>query len=332
MRFPLSLTLALITYLSRKRWQGQEKFPLVLMLEPTHQCNLNCLGCGRIKEYRETLGQSLTLEECLGAVEECGAPVVTITGGEPLLYPPLVELIQELQRRRKHIYLCTNGLLLPRMLPRLQPSSRLTLSVHLDGLAPTHDRITGRPGSFEQVLAAIKEAKAAGFQVCTNTSIYRESEVEEIRRLFTLLTDLGLDGLLVSPAFNFEPVEADYFLSREEIRQKFKELTAGEQQYRFYNSPLYLAFLRGDRQYDCTPWGNPTRNPVGWRSPCYQIADRHYPTFADLMAQTDWDRYGVERDPRCRQCLMHSGFEPTIVRSLGWDWRDLWSMLRWQLS
>lgn len=332
MRFPLSLTVALITYLARRRWQGQEKFPLVLMLEPTHQCNLNCLGCGRIKEYRETLGQSLTLEECLSAVEECGAPVVTITGGEPLLYPPLVELIQELVQRRKHIYLCTNGLLLSRVLPRLRPSSRLTLSVHLDGLAPTHDRITGRPGSFDQVLTAIREAKAAGFQVCTNTSIYRDSQVEEIRRLWALLTDLGLDGLMVSPAFNFEPVEADFFLSREEIRQKFKELTAGEQQFRFYNSPLYLAFLRGERQYDCTPWGNPTRNPVGWRSPCYQIADRHFPTFAALMAETDWGRYGVARDPRCRQCLMHSGFEPTIVRSLGRDWRDLWTMLRWQLS
>ncbi len=332
MRFPLSLTVALITYLARRRWQGREKFPLVLMLEPTHQCNLNCLGCGRIKEYRETLGQSLTLEECLGAVEECGAPVVTITGGEPLLYPPLVELIQELVRRRKHIYLCTNGLLLSRVLPRLQPSSRLTLSVHLDGLAPTHDRITGRAGSFDQVLTAIREAKAAGFQVCTNTSIYRDSQVEEIRRLWALLTGLGLDGLMVSPAFNFEPVEADFFLSREEIRQKFKELTAGEQQFRFYNSPLYLAFLRGERQYDCTPWGNPTRNPVGWRSPCYQIADRHFPTFAALLAETDWDKYGVARDPRCRQCLMHSGFEPTIVRSLGRDWRDLWTMLRWQLS
>lgn len=332
MRFPPSLTVALITYLVKKRLQGADKFPLVLMLEPTHQCNLNCLGCGRIKEYRDTLGKNLTLEECLGAVEECGAPVVTITGGEPLLYPPLVELVQELLQRRKHIYLCTNGLLLAKFLPRLPPSPRLTLSVHLDGLAPTHDRIIGRPGGFAQVLAAIKEAKTAGFQVCTNTSIYRESDIAEIRQLFALLTDLGIDGLMVSPAFNFEPVEAEFFLSREEIRQKFRELTADEERFRFYNSPLYLAFLRGERQYDCTPWGNPTRNPVGWRSPCYQIADRHFPTFAELLARTPWERYGVDRDPRCRQCMMHSGFEPTIIRSLARDWQALTTMLRWHLS
>lgn len=332
MRFPPSLSMALTAYLMKKGLVGQEKFPLVLMLEPTHLCNLNCRGCGRIQEYRQSLGQMLSLEECLGAVEECGAPVVTITGGEPLLYPPIFELVAELQRRRKHIYLCTNGLLLAKALPRLEPSARLTLSLHLDGLAPTHDRIIGRPGGFAQVMAAVKEAKARGFRVCTNTSIYRETDLEEIKALFRLLTDMGIDGLLVSPAFSFEKVEAEVFLTREEIQEKFRQLTGNGANYKFINSPLYLRFLRGERQYDCSPWANPTRNPLGWRSPCYQVADIHYPTFAELMEKTPWENYGVHRDPRCRQCMMHSGFEPTIVRSLGRNFRDLWEMVRWNFS
>lgn len=332
MRFPASLNLALTAYLGKKRLQRQEKFPLVLMLEPTHMCNLSCTGCGRIQEYQDTLGQMLTLAECLNSVEECGAPVVTITGGEPLVYPHIYELVQELLRRRKHIYLCTNGLLLEKALPRLSPSPRLTLSVHLDGLAETHDRIIGRPGGFQQVIRAIKKAKEMGFQVCTNTSIYRETDIQEIEILFAYLTQLDINGLLVSPAFSFEILESDFFLSREEIQEKFRQLTGNGQGYKFYSSPLYLKFLRGERSYDCTPWANPTRNPQGWRSPCYQISDGHFPTFAELMEKTDWDKYGVDRDPRCRQCMMHSGFEPTIVRTLGKDIRDLWEMLRWNLS
>jgi hopanoid biosynthesis associated radical SAM protein HpnH len=331
-RFPASLNLALTAYLGKKRLQRQEKFPLVLMLEPTHMCNLSCTGCGRIQEYQDTLGQMLTLAECLNSVEECGAPVVTITGGEPLVYPHIYELVQELLRRRKHIYLCTNGLLLEKALPRLSPSPRLTLSVHLDGLAETHDRIIGRPGGFQQVIRAIKKAKEMGFQVCTNTSIYRETDIQEIEILFAYLTQLDINGLLVSPAFSFEILESDFFLSREEIQEKFRQLTGNGQGYKFYSSPLYLKFLRGERSYDCTPWANPTRNPQGWRSPCYQISDGHFPTFAELMEKTDWDKYGVDRDPRCRQCMMHSGFEPTIVRTLGKDIRDLWEMLRWNLS
>jgi hopanoid biosynthesis associated radical SAM protein HpnH len=331
-RFPASLNLALTAYLGKKRLQRQEKFPLVLMLEPTHMCNLSCTGCGRIQEYQDTLGQMLTLAECLNSVEECGAPVVTITGGEPLVYPHIYELVQDLLRRRKHIYLCTNGLLLEKALPRLSPSPRLTLSVHLDGLAETHDRIIGRPGGFQQVIRAIKKAKEMGFQVCTNTSIYRETDIQEIEILFAYLTQLDINGLLVSPAFSFEILESDFFLSREEIQEKFRQLTGNGQGYKFYSSPLYLKFLRGERSYDCTPWANPTRNPQGWRSPCYQISDGHFPTFAELMEKTDWDKYGVDRDPRCRQCMMHSGFEPTIVRTLGKDIRDLWEMLRWNLS
>ncbi|MBI4644916.1 MAG: adenosyl-hopene transferase HpnH [Deltaproteobacteria bacterium] len=332
MRFPFSLSLDLGRYLLKKRLQGEEKFPMVLMLEPTHQCNLACEGCGRIQEYRDTLGQSLTLEECLDSVSECGAPVVTVTGGEPLIYPPIFELLQELVHRKKHIYLCSNAVLLEKSLDRLPRSPRLTLSVHLDGLAPMHDRILGRKGLFDAAIKAIKEAKAQGFRVCTNTTIYKETDIREIETLFTYLGQIGVDGLLVSPAYSFAGVNPEMFLSREEIREKFTRLTGNGRKFRYNNTPLYLSFLRGERQYECSPWANPTRNPRGWRAPCYQILDGHYSTFQELMELTPWERYGVGRDPRCAQCMMHSGFEPTVVRQAGKRAKDIWKLLRWNLS
>ncbi len=331
MRFPMSLSLDLGRYLLKKRLQREEKFPLVLMLEPTHQCNLSCEGCGRIQEYRETVGQALTLEECLGAVDECGVPVVTITGGEPLLYPPVFELLEELVRRGKHIYLCSNAVLLERSLPKIPVSDRITLSVHLDGLAPTHDRLLGRPGLFNTAIKAIKAAKAQGFRVCTNTSIYKATDPREIEILLSYLGHIGVDGLLVSPAFSFAGVEDGLFMSREEIKDKFTRLTGNGNRFKFFSTPLYLSFLRGEREYECTPWANPTRNPHGWRSPCYQIADAHYPTFKEMMARTNWESYGVGKDPRCAQCMMHSGFEPTAVRKMS-GLSDFWTMFRWNLT
>ncbi len=332
MRFPLSLDVSLTSYLVRQRLRRREKFPLVLMLEPTHLCNLTCRGCGRIQEYRDTLSQMMPLEECLQAVDDCGAPVVTITGGEPLLYPPVFELVQELIRRKKHLYFCTNGLLLEKSLDRLPVSTYLSLSVHLDGLAPTHDQIIGRPGVFAQAIRAIKAAKERGFQVCTNTTIYKETDIDEIEILFAYLTQLDINGLLVAPAYSFDAVNPDMFLTKAEIKEKFTRLVDRGRNFKFYSSPLYLKFLRGERHYECTPWANPTFNPRGWRSPCYQLADTHYPTFAEFMERTVWDNYGVGRDPRCAQCMMHSGFEPTVVRTLGRNLKDLWEMLRWNLS
>jgi hopanoid biosynthesis associated radical SAM protein HpnH len=332
MRFPLSLSFDLARYLLTQKIRGVEKFPLVLMLEPTHQCNLACAGCGRIQEYRESLGESLTLEQCLESVDECGAPVVTVTGGEPFLYPPVFELVQELVHRRKHIYLCTNAILLEKSLPKLPRSKRLTLSVHVDGLAATHDRILGRPGLFDNAIQAIKAAKSQGFRVCTNTTIYKESDIQEIESLFALLTKIGVDGILVSPAYSFEGVAPEMFLSREEIKEKFIRLNQRREKFRYFSTPLYLSFLRGERHYDCTPWANPTHNPRGWRAPCYQLLDIHYPTFKELMEKTDWDRYGPENELRCAQCMMHSGFEPSVVRQMGGNLADLWTMLRWNLT
>jgi hopanoid biosynthesis associated radical SAM protein HpnH len=331
LRFPLSLSLDLGRYLLKKRLQGEERFPLVLMLEPTHQCNLACQGCGRIQEYRDTMDQSLTLEECLASVEECGAPLVTITGGEPLIYPPVFDLLQELIHRRKHLILCSNAVLLERSLPKLPVSDHLTLSLHLDGLAATHDRLLGRPGLFNTAIKAIKAAKARGLRVCTNTTIYKETDIQEIEILFAYLAHIGVDGLLVSPAYSFVGVRDELFLSREEIKEKFTRLTGNGLDFKFSNTPMYLSFLRGERNYDCTPWANPTRNPHGWRSPCYQLVDTHYPTFKEMMARTNWDNYGVGKDPRCAQCMMHSGFEPTAVRQIS-GISEIWRMLRWNLT
>jgi hopanoid biosynthesis associated radical SAM protein HpnH len=257
--------------------------------------------------------------------------VVTITGGEPLLYPPVFELVQELVNRRKHIYLCTNAILLEKSLPRLPRSDRLTLSIHLDGLATTHDKLLGRLGLFNQVIKAIKAAKAQGFRVCTNTSIYKQTDPREIEILLSYLGHIGVDGLLVSPAYSFAGVDDELFMSRDEIKDKFTRLTGNGLRFKFFSTPLYLSFLRGERDYECTPWANPTRNPMGWRAPCYQIVDTHYPTFADMMKKTCWEDYGVGRDPRCDQCMMHSGFEPSVVRQMS-GLADIWTMLRWNLS
>jgi len=264
-------------------------------------------------------------------VEECGAPVVTITVGEPLLYPPVFELVEELVHRHKHLYFCTNAILLEKALPRLPASPRLTLSLHLDGLAPTHDRLLGRAGLFDLAIRAIKEAKARGFRVCTNTTIYKETDPQEIEILFAYLTHLGIDGILVSPAYSFAGVVPELFLSREEIREKFRQLDRNGHHFKYFSTPLYLSFLKGEREYQCTPWANPTRNPRGWRSPCYQMVDTHYSTFAEMMRRTPWESYGVGRDPRCAQCMMHSGFEPTVVSQLT-KASDLWTMLRWNFS
>jgi hopanoid biosynthesis associated radical SAM protein HpnH len=330
MRFPLSLSVDLSRNLLKKRLAGVDKFPLVLMLEPTHQCNLSCQGCGRIQEYRDTLHRAMTLQDCLKSVEECDAPVVTVTGGEPLIYPPVFELLEELIHRRKHIYLCTNAILLEKALPRLPVSNRLTLSIHLDGLAPTHDLILGRPGLFHTAVKAIKAAKARGLRICTNTTIYKQTDIAEIEQLFSYLTELGIDGILVAPAFSFDGVDSELFLSRKEIKEKFTRLTNNGCNFRYFSTPLYLSFLRGERHYECTPWANPTRNPLGWRSPCYQILDTHYPTFAELMDRTDWESFGQGRDPRCAQCMMHSGFEPSVVRRL--NFKDACRMLWWNFT
>jgi hopanoid biosynthesis associated radical SAM protein HpnH len=329
MRFPLSLYVSMTGYLLKNTMTGRRVFPLVLMLEPTHRCNLSCAGCGRIREYHDTLDQEMTLEECLQAVDESGPPVVTITGGEPLLYSRVDELVKAVLARGKHIYFCTNGLLLEDNLERFQPSSHFTWNVHFDGTETVHDEIIGRRGGFQKALAAVRAAKNRGFRVSTNTTVYRETDVDDLEALFGQLADVGVDGILVAPGFSYVDLKGEIFLTRQEIMEKFRRIRHWSQRFPLISNPIYLDFLAGHLDLDCTPWGNPTRNPRGWKSPCYLITDTHFDSYSEFMAQTDWDHYASGRDPRCEQCMVHCGYEPTIVRSM--NGRNLLRMLRWNL-
>ena len=331
MRFPLVLHTSMVKYLWCMHRNGTDKFPLVLMLEPTHLCNLHCPGCGRIREYKDTLNEKLTVEQCLKAVDECGAPVVTITGGEPLLYDEVDVLVKEILARKKNIYFCTNGTLLSESLHMFKPDPRFSFNVHMDGPEEVHDEILGKQGIFAKALDGIIKAKEKGFRVTTNTTIYRETKISDIERLFRLLDNIGVDGLLVSPGFAYDSVTDQMFLTKEEIVSKFREIEKFSKRYKIISTPLYLEFLTGRREFKCTPWGNPTYNVLGWKSPCYLITDTHYKTFKELMVKTDWDKYVNKRDKRCKDCMVHCGFEPTAVREISKSWRDLWKMIVWNL-
>lgn len=331
MKFPLSLTTSLSAYLFWNRMSGRDHFPLVLMLEPLHACNLTCAGCGRIREYRETIHKTMSLDECLGVAEECGAPIVSVCGGEPLIYPQIAELVRGLIRQGRHVYLCTNGVLLRRKIAEFKPSSRLILNLHIDGQEQTHDRIVGRAGTFREAMEGIEEAHRLGFRITTNTTLCRQSRLGEVEGLFTRLLAAGVGSFLISPAYSYDSVEdRGYFMSRDEIRKQFQEALPMLARFPIANTPVYLEFLRGNRELPCTPWANPTRNPLGWRSPCYLLMDQHYATFDDLIAKTDWSAYGPGRDARCANCLVHSGFEASAALGLGLQRGDLLRMAAWQ--
>ena len=329
MVFPWQLSVRLSYYLAQNRLRGRKCFPPVLMLEPLLRCNLSCAGCGRIREYRDVLDKTLTTEECLASVEEAGAPVVSLTGGEPLLHPEIGQIVQGIIKQKRFVYLCTNGLLLEKSLSKFKPNPYLSLVVHLDGLAPIHDKMTGRQGVFDIAFKAIQAAKRAGFQVRTNTTIYKGTDIAEIEKLFTLLGQSKVNGLMVSPAFSYEEVNNDFFLSRSEMNQLFQPLYQSRRKFRFYNTPLYLGFLAGRNNYQCTPWSNPTRNPKGWKRPCYLITDDHCGSFRELMEETDWQRYGVGKDPRCANCMVHCGFEASAMKDIFKSPANLWETVRW---
>jgi hopanoid biosynthesis associated radical SAM protein HpnH len=329
MRFPISLYVSMTRYLFQKGMQKEKRFPLVLMLEPTHRCNLTCAGCGRIREYRDTIMEEMTLEACLKAVDEADAPVVTITGGEPLLYSSASELVEAVLAQGRHIYFCTNGLLLEELLDRFCPDSRFTWNIHFDGSETVHDHIIGRSGGFRKAFSALLAAKEKGFRVSTNTTVYRETDLADLERLFTQLTAAGVDGILVAPGFSYEDVTGEVFLTRQEIMHKFEEIRRWGRRFPLISNPIYLDFVAGERALQCTPWGNPTRNTQGWKSPCYLITDTHYSTYRELMEQTDWDHYISGEDSRCAQCMVHCGFEPTVVLQM--NGQDLLRMVKWNL-
>ncbi len=339
MRFPLSLTTSMIGYMAGKAIRREKKFPLVLMLEPLHACNLTCTGCGRIREYSQSIKEKLSVEECLQSVDEAGAPIVSICGGEPLIYPEIGKLVKGILNRKKHIYLCTNGVFLQKKLGEFTPTSRFFFNVHLDGLKENHDKAVEKEGVFDQAIEGIKAAKAAGFLVCTNTTIYKETDINEIDALFAMLTKLGVDGFMVAPAYGYQAVQdtnpegaEEMFMTRADIRAKFSEAQKLFAKYRMMSSPIYLDFLAGKRELTCAAYANPTRNVKGWKGPCYLITDTHHNSYSDLIKNTDWDKFGYGKDPRCENCLMHCGYEISAALGVNAKLGDSLKMLMWQLG
>jgi hopanoid biosynthesis associated radical SAM protein HpnH len=333
MRYPLKMSAKMAGYIASKKIHGQKKFPMVLMLEPLHACNLTCTGCGRIREYKSTINESLTVAECLAAVDDCGSPIVSICGGEPMIYPEIGQLTKEILDRGKHIILCTNGMFIRKRLHEFKPSSSFFWNVHLDGMERTHDLCVERDGVFRDAIDGIKAAKAAGFLVCSNTTIYKETDLNEISELYSYLDELGVDGYMLSPAYSYSSVATkDIFMSREDIRDKFRDAVGLLGKHNLMVSPIYLDFLKGERELDCTAWGTPTFNPRGWKGPCYLITDTHHESYKELVENTDWSKYGPGNDPRCQDCMVHVGFETTPVLGAKPKLGDTWKMLKWQIN
>ncbi|MBE9174648.1 adenosyl-hopene transferase HpnH [Synechocystis salina LEGE 06155] len=317
----VSLKQALVvgSYIVGQRLQGKKRFPLVLMLEPLFRCNLACQGCGKIQHPTEILKQNLSPEDCFRAVEECGAPVVSIPGGEPLLHPQIDEIVRGLVARRKFIYLCTNAILLEKSLDKFQPSPYLTFSVHLDGPREHHDKCVDRQGVFDKAVAAIKAAKAKGFRVTTNTTVFEGANVAEMQAFFDYLQTLGIDGMMISPGYSYEwAPDQDHFLKRDQTKALFRELLApwnkGKKAWNFNHNPLFLDFLMGEKDYDCTPWGSPSYSVLGWQKPCYLLNEGYYQSFQELLEETTWENYGPKsNNPQCQDCMVHCGYEPTAA-------------------
>jgi len=381
MRFPFALTKKIASHIIKHKFRKTPKFAMVLQLEPLHTCNLTCTGCGRIREYSTSLKDMVPLEQCLQAAVECDAPMVSICGGEPLIYPKIEELINGLLEQGRVLYICTNGMFMrkkmrdylasiysPEIEPKLKklldgklisekeaevirksddvakkkvvirPTKWMYWNVHVDGLEFTHDLIVEREGVFKECVEAIKMAKIIGYQVATNTTVYRETDVQEIEDMFKYLSSLEVDGHTISPGYDYDAAKKDmvkrlgkdpkqFFLTRDMTRQKFAKILDWGKMFTIFGTPGYLEFLAGKRELPCSAWAIPTYNVRGWKAPCYVMTDGHYPTYAEMSAKVDWSKYGVDekgcgRDPRCESCMMHSGFEPSAALNSGFT--DSW--------
>ena len=386
MRFPLALTLKVASHIVRHKLRGTKKFATVLQLEPLHTCNLTCTGCGRIREYSTSLKNVMPLEDCLSAAEECDAPMVSICGGEPLIYPQIEALVQGLLQQRRIVYICTNAMFMRRKMreylaveykkrpgeveallgklleehlltpseatqlkngpkdpakPVISPSKWMYWNVHLDGLEKIHDIIVEREGVFRECILAIRMAKILGYQVATNTTIYRETEMKDIETLLLYLSNLKVDGHTVTPGYDYDAAKKDmaqrlgidpsaFFLTRRSTIEKFAEAKSWGKRFALLGTPVYWEFLTGDRDLTCSAWAIPTRNVMGWKAPCYFLTDGkgHYGSYAEMLKDVDWDRYGVvdgvAKDPRCENCMTHCGYEPTAALGLNSRPGDTW--------
>jgi len=337
MGVPISQMWTVATYVLKQRLRGRRRYPLVLMLEPLFRCNLACAGCGKIQYPAHILKKNLPLEDALRAVDECGAPMVSIPGGEPLLYPQIGELVQELIKRKKYIYLCTNALLLKKRLEEgvFSPSKYLSFSVHMDGQEEHHDFAVCREGTFQVAREGIRMAVEQGYRVTTNTTLFDGFDPNSVRAFFDEMMDLGVEGMMVSPGYAYPkaPDQKSFMRERAKTNEAFETLLSNRRsKWRFNQSPLFLEFLMGQREYECTPWGMPTYSIFGWQKPCYLLQDGYVDTFDELMECTDWETYGRESgNPACQQCMVHSGYEASAVNhtfaTFGGMWGNIKAML-----
>ena len=318
MGIPAAQMVAVGGYVLKQRLRRRERYPLVLMLEPLFRCNLSCTGCGKIQYPVSILKKNLSVQECVHASDECGAPVVSIAGGEPLLHPQIADIARALVDRRRFVYLCTNALLLERKLDEFQPSKYLSFSIHMDGPRAEHDRAVSREGVYDVAVKAIRAALSRGFRVTTNTTLFEGSDPDGMRGFFDEMMELGVEGMMISPGYSYvKAPDQEHFLRRERSHRLFSRMLENPKRgWRFNQSPLFLQFLMGKREFECTPWGNPTYNVFGWQRPCYLLQDGYAATFRELLEETDWARYGRKSgNPRCQDCMVHCGFEPSAVRA-----------------
>lgn len=392
MRFPFALTARIAAYIIKHKLRGTKRFATVLQLEPLHTCNLTCTGCGRIREYSTSLKNMMPLADCLAAAEECGAPMVSICGGEPLIYPHIEAMVKGLLAQKRIVYVCTNAVFMrkkmrdwlasefPRNAPAIEatmqvliseelltakdaeeirkgakdparpaiaPSKWMYWNVHLDGLERTHDLIVEREGVFRECILAIRMAKILGYQVATNTTVYKETDADEIEKMFAYLSALGVDGHTISPGYDYDAAKKDminrlnlqpeaFFLTRNATVEKFRRAEEWGRRFNLFGTPVYLEFLAGKRDLTCSAWAIPTRNIRGWKGPCYLMTDAHYPSYAELLEKVRWDQYGivdgVARDARCENCMVHCGYEPTASLGLQAKRGDTWKNIRFNFG
>ena len=316
MGVPVSQMLTVASYVIGQKLRGRKQYPVVLMLEPLLRCNLACAGCGKIQYPAHILKTDLTPEQCFAAVEECGAPLVSIPGGEPLMHPQIAEIVEGLVARKKYVYLCTNGLLLREKIDQFKPSKYFSFVVHMDGQREHHDFAVCREGTYDKAVEGIREALKRGFRLTTNTTLFDGADAKSTRAFFDEMMELGIEGMMLSPGYTYDKApDQDHFLSKKKTRQLFRRILSNRRKnWRFNMSPLFLEYLMGRREYRCTPWGMPTYNIFGWQKPCYLLQDGYADTFQELLQETKWEQYGTESgNPKCANCMVHSGYEASAV-------------------
>ena len=331
MSVPVSQMWTVASYVIRQKLAGRKRYPLVMMLEPLFRCNLACAGCGKIQYPAHILKRNMPVDEALKAVDECGSPMVAIPGGEPLMHPEIHKIVEGLIARKKYIYLCTNALLLKEKIGNFKPSKYLTFNVHMDGQREHHDFAVCKEGGYDEAVAGIKEALKRGFRVTTNSTLFDGTDAKSVRAFFDEMMELGVEGITVSPGYQYEKApDQEHFLERETTRKLFRAILSNRKSsWKFNLSPLFLEFLAGKREYDCTPWGMPTYNMFGWQKPCYLLQDGYAETFQELLEATEWHRYGhVSGNPKCGNCMVHSGFEASAVNDTFGSWGGFFATVK----